>query len=112
MDDRFGVPVLSRDCMYAEKLLANADRWADTAVLNRDLIDRSMMMSRWQPISQEAWEIAEGAYGDTARKAYDGAVRRLRDPEWLRKCMSDMAMDPELADEILAQIGGPLPPEE
>lgn len=112
MDERFGIPVLTRDCMYAEKLLANADRWADKSVLNRDLIDLAMMMARWQPIPQKAWDIAEGAYGDTARKAYDSAVKRLRNPEWLRKCMSDMAMDPELEGEILAQIGGPLLPEE
>lgn len=112
IDDRFGVPVLSKDCMYAEKLLANADRWADKSVLNRDLIDLAMMMSRWQPIPQEAWDIAEGAYGNTARKAYDGAVHRIRDPRWLRKCMADMGMDLDLEAEILNQIGGPMPPEE
>ncbi len=29
----FGVPTLSRVDMYAEKLLANADRWADRSVM-------------------------------------------------------------------------------
>lgn len=66
MGARLGVPVLTRDYLYAEKLLANADRWADKAVL------------------------------------------RLRDRSWLRKCMSDMAMDPALEGEILTQLGGPL----
>jgi hypothetical protein len=112
MDDRFGVPVLSRDCLYAEKLLANADRWADRAVLNRDLIDLSVMISRWGQIPDNAWAIAEGAYGDTVRKAYAAAVQRIRDPKWVRKCMADMAMEPELEGEILAQHGGPLDPEE
>jgi hypothetical protein len=108
MDDRFGVPVLTKDCMYAEKLLANADRWADKAVLNRDIIDLTMMISRWGPIPDSAWEIAEAAYGANVHKAYAGAILRIRDPNWLRKCMSDMAMEPKLADEILDQHGGRL----
>lgn len=111
MDDRFGVPALTRDCMYAEKLLANADRWADTAVLNRDILDLSMMISRWGQIPDSAWATAEGAYGDTVRKAYDEAVARIRNTEWLHKCMVGMAMEPELESEILAQHGGPLDPE-
>lgn len=108
MNNHFGVPVLTRDCMYAEKLLANADRWADKAVLSRDILDLSMMISRWGQIPDGAWAIAEGAYGDTARKAYDEAVARIRNTEWLRKCMASMAMKPELEGEILAQHGGPL----
>jgi hypothetical protein len=111
MDDRLGVPVLTQDCIYAEKLLANADRWADKAVLNRDILDLSMMISRWGQIPDGAWAIAEGAYGDTVRKAYDAAVTRIRNTEWLQKCMVGMAMEPELKGEILAQHGGPLDPE-
>lgn len=111
MDDRFSVPVLTRDCMYAEKLLANADRWADKAVLNRDILDLSMMISRWGPIPDGAWAIAEDAYGDTVRKAYDEAVARIRNTGWLQKCMGGMAMESELEGEILAQHDGPLDPE-
>lgn len=112
MDSRLGVPVLERAYMYAEKLLANADRWADTAVLNRDILDLSMMISRWGPIPSSAWSIAEGAYGDTARKAYACAVERIRNPKWLRKCMAGMAMEPDLEEEILSQHGGPLKTDE
>lgn len=108
MDDRLGVPVLTRDCMYAEKLLANADRWADKAVLNRDVLDLSMMISRWGPIPDEAWAIAKSTYGDTARKAYDEAIARIRNTEWLHQCMVGMNMAPDLEGEILAQHGGPL----
>lgn len=108
IDDRFGVPVLTTDCMYAEKLLANADRWADTSVLNRDLIDLSMMIFHLGPIPDSAWAIAEDAYGDSVRKAYAGAVERIRNLKWLRKCMVDMAMEPELENQILAPHGGPL----
>jgi hypothetical protein len=112
MDDRFGVPVLNRECMYAEKLLANADRWRDTAVLSRDMLDLSMMISRWGPISDAAWAIVEDAYGDSARKAYTAAVGRIRDVKWLRSCLDGMAMAPELEQEILALHGGPLEQEE
>jgi hypothetical protein len=108
MDDRFGVPVLTRDCMYAEKLLANADRWMDKAVLNRDILDLSMMISRWGPIPEHAWAIAESAYGDTVRKSYERAIARIRNAEWLRECMVGMAMEPDLEADILAQWGGPL----
>lgn len=111
IDRRFDIPVLSRDCMYAEKLLANADRWADKSVLNRDILDLSMMISRWGPIPGSAWTLAESAYGNTARKAYDEAVRRIRNRNWLQECMVGMAMRPELEDEILAQHGGPLEPD-
>lgn len=108
IDPRYGVPVLCRDHMFAEKLLANADRWNDVGVLSRDILDLSMMISRWGPIPAAAWVIAEGAYGDTVRKAYDKAAERIRAPEWLRKCMRDMAMDPDLETEILAVHGGPV----
>ncbi|ETD86367.1 nucleotidyl transferase AbiEii/AbiGii toxin family protein [Rhodobacter capsulatus] len=110
IDARYGVPVLSRDHMFAEKLLANADRWNDAAVLSRDILDLSMMMSRWGAVPEAAWALAEGAYGDTVRKAYGKAVERIRNPEWLRKCMRDMAMDADLETEILAVHGGPETP--
>jgi hypothetical protein len=49
------------DC-YAEKLLANSDRWADRQVLSRDLIDLSALRRMKGPIPQIAWEKVEGAY--------------------------------------------------
>ena len=108
-DRRSPVPVLSRVHMYAGKLLANTDRWADAAVMNRDIIDLSMMISRWGEIPEEAWRLARGAYGDTIDRAFLGAVGRIRDPEWLRTCMDNMGIDRDLAGEILAPHGGPQP---
>ncbi|UWQ74135.1 hypothetical protein [Leisingera sp. M658] len=67
-----------------------------------------MMISRWGPIPEEAWAIAEGAYGDTACKAYGEAIARIRDTGWQQKCMTDMSMEPDLEGEILALHGGPL----
>ena len=105
---RLGVPVLSREDMYAEKLLANADRWADRATLSRDVIDLSVMMSRWGPIPDASWEKAHDAYGTSIDSSYAKAVERIRRPAWLRECMKQMAMGDGLFDEILAQHGGPI----
>ncbi len=55
------VPCLNKTDMFAEKLLANSDRWADTSVLSRDLIDLSILRLA-TPIEQEAINKAENAY--------------------------------------------------
>jgi hypothetical protein len=53
------------DC-YAEKLLANSDRWADRQVLSRDVIDLAALRARCGPIPEESWKKAEGAYRSAA----------------------------------------------
>ncbi|MCA0273087.1 MAG: nucleotidyl transferase AbiEii/AbiGii toxin family protein [Proteobacteria bacterium] len=106
IDAALGVPVLAREDMYCEKLLANADRYADRSVLNRDIIDLSMMISRWGPVPDAAWAKARAAYGNTVESAYGKAVLAIRDPAWLRACMDGLAMDSDLADEILHHHGG------
>jgi len=111
MDARLSIPLLSRIDMYCEKLLANADRYADRSVLNRDMIDLSMMISRWGPIPEGAWAKAEGAYGQSVRAAFEKAVTMVRDPAWLAKCATGMAIDSKIAEEILAVNGGPITPE-
>jgi hypothetical protein len=112
VDERFGIPVLSREDMYAEKLLANADRWADRAVMSRDIIDLSMMITRWGNIPPAAWATAKEAYGETVEDAYQKAVETIRNPAWLQACMEKMSMDPALEGVILAPHGGPKPPDQ
>tara|TARA_R110000868_G_scaffold221395_1_gene472963 strand:+ start:389 stop:991 length:603 start_codon:yes stop_codon:yes gene_type:complete len=102
VDARLGVPQLARDDMYTEKLLANADRWPDRAVLSRDIIDLSIMISRWGPIPEAAWEKARTAYGVTVDEAYGKAVDHIRDRDELRRCMRELSIDPALLDEILS----------
>lgn len=111
MNARLGIPLMSRSDMYCEKLLANADRYADRSVLSRDMIDLSMMISRWGSIPETAWAKAEGAYGQSVRAAFEKAVTKVRDPVWLRKCAMGMAIDSKIAEEILAVHGGPIAPE-
>lgn len=105
-DPVLGVPVLSCEDMYCERLLANADHHADRSALGRDIIDLSMMISRFGPIPEAAWLKTKGAYGETVMNAHDKAVQAIRDPEWLKTCMTGMGMDLDLALEILSIHGG------
>ncbi|MDR6103326.1 hypothetical protein QE369_003523 [Agrobacterium larrymoorei] len=102
MDARYGVPVLDRSDMFAEKLLANADRWPDKAVYSRDIIDLSMMIAQWGEIPVTAWQKARGAYGDTVDRAYAKAVALIQDRDWLTACMDAMQMDRQLAPRVLS----------
>lgn len=102
IDVRFGLPVLARDDMYAEKLLANADRWADRSVRSRDVIDLAMMVSRWGPIPDAAWQKARTAYGTSVDAAYEKALDMISDRNWLADCLAAMHMEPQLIEEILA----------
>lgn len=108
MTGQLDVPVLAREDLYCEKLLANADRYADRAVRSRDIIDLGLMMSRWGAIPESAWTKGRAAYGSAIDAAYDAAVAGIRNPEWLRMCMQDMAMDLSLTDEIMDTFGGPV----
>jgi hypothetical protein len=58
MDPRTGVPTLSRVDMYAEKLLANTDRYIDKAVASRDIIDLAMMVGHWGTPKRAATSLA------------------------------------------------------
>jgi len=95
-----GVPVLSREDLYAEKLLANADRGQDRSVRSRDLIDLGAMINQWGPIPDGAWAKATAAYGDSVRASYEKSLALIQDERYYRKCAEDMSMDPMLAQEI------------
>jgi hypothetical protein len=100
-----GVPVLGREDLFCEKLLANADRWHDNATLSRDIIDLSMMILAWGGIPAAAWDKARVAYGETVDRAYAGAVGMIRDRVWLAEAMGRMGMDAGLAGKVLAVHG-------
>lgn len=109
-DPGLGVPVLSREDLYVEKLLANADRGLNPATMGRDVIDLSMMIARWGPVPEPAWAKARGAYGETVDAAWHRAVAAIRDPARLDACLRGLSMSPDLAAEVLAPHGGPLDP--
>lgn len=100
VNPRLNVPQLCRADLYAEKLLANADRWADRSVLSRDIIDLAMMIGHWGEVPQAAWEKAEAAYGPSVRHAYRQAAVAVSNRTWLRECLEGMAMDIALVDQV------------
>lgn len=108
-DATLGVPVLSRSDLYAEKLLANADRGLDRSVMSRDLIDLAMMIRAWGPIPEEAWHKAVNIYGNTVAKAYEQSLALLEDRAYFKKCLDTMSMAPDLGEEIMDALRTPHP---
>jgi len=87
-----GIATLSPLDMAASKLLANADRWADEGVFNRDVIDLAMMRPPLALLRQAVTK-AETAYGQAIRQDLGKAIQRLQDRHgWLERCMQAMAM--------------------
>lgn len=89
-----GLPVAALDqtSCFAEKFLANADRWLDASVLGRDVIDLAFMAAHWgdDPL-RAGFQIATGAYG----KVVTGAARRaatkmLEQAAWRKHCVSGL----------------------
>ena len=104
IDERLGVPVLSREDLYAEKLLANTDRGLDRSALSRDMIDLGMMIDRWGPIPPDAWRRVTEVYGDAAIKAFKKSRTMLNNERYASSCLSSMNMDVELLPRIMAAL--------
>lgn len=101
-----GVPTLTRADMYAEKLLANADRYRDKAVASRDIIDLAMMVGHWGEVPAAAWDKVRQAYGASADRAFKGAIEMVNDRAYLGQCLAKMHMAPELVEQIPAVLRG------
>lgn len=106
-EDRIcGIQTLAPIDLAAEKLLANADRWADDAVFSRDLIDLAMMQAD-RPLLEAACVKAETAYGDSVRRSLAQAVdamqyRRGR----LDECMTALSIGPVTKAQLWQAIRG------
>jgi hypothetical protein len=95
------VPCLTNEDMYAEKLLANADRYADRSVMSRDVIDLMAMELRWGPIPKAAWHKACAAYGKSVQVSYDRARKLLNeDDQYFATCLESMAIDEATASKL------------
>jgi hypothetical protein len=104
LDTTLGVPVLAREDLFAEKLLANADRSNDVATWSRDAIDLGMMASHWGTVPASAWEKARRAYGATIDAALANAIRRLDQADWLDACARAMHLTAANAQRALAGL--------
>ena len=84
------VAVLDSASCFAEKYLANADRWTDASVSGRDVIDLAFMAARWGEVPLIAGlHVATEAYGkvvtSAARRA---ATQMLEDAAWRKRCVA------------------------
>lgn len=91
---QFPVPVLDRASCFAEKWLANADRWNDSAVLSRDAIDLAFMLQAWEPDAALAGStLAVVAYGNAIRQSALNACAKLRhDAAYRKHCAGNLAI--------------------
>ena len=95
------IPCLTKTDLFAEKLLANTDRYADRSAASRDIIDLLMMENRWGTIPVRAWEKASSAYGGAVQDAYRKATELLRsDPRYFAQCLANLGVA-ESAGELL-----------
>jgi hypothetical protein len=88
-----GVPMLSVTDMFAEKLLANADRGIDSSVFDRDMIDLLSLKLVHKTVPQAAWDKARKAYGASIDRALLQGLTRLQNAAWLARCCGSMAID-------------------
>lgn len=92
-DQVCGVATLTALDMATSKLLANSDRWADTSVFSRDLIDLAMMEPD-NHLADEAISKAESAYGTSVVRDLNKAIDYHRDnPHRLDQCIRELKMD-------------------
>jgi len=81
------------DC-YAEKLLANSDRWADRQVLSRDLIDLAALRAGIGPIPAESWKKVETSYRSAAASDLGKALELfLGNAEYQQRCFQGLRIE-------------------
>lgn len=88
------VPSLDKASCFAEKFLANADRWSDASVMGRDVIDLAFMAAGWDgdPL-RSGLATAVQAYGKVVtRDTKRAATRMLEDAAWRRRCVEGLAI--------------------
>lgn len=99
-DQILGVPILSKADMYAEKLLANADRGLDKFEKSRVLIDLAMMIDCWGEIPKESLDKAVMAYGSQVISMFNKAAGLMQDKAYILSCLRAAHMDEGMADRI------------
>ncbi|MBM3394392.1 MAG: nucleotidyl transferase AbiEii/AbiGii toxin family protein [Betaproteobacteria bacterium] len=89
-----GVTSLCHEDLYAEKLLANADRGLDTSTYSRDAIDLLALISSQGAIPLTAWTKATQAYGHAAESGWRKVCALLRDDAaYWNSAMTRLAID-------------------
>jgi len=87
-----GVPVLSAESQFSEKLLANADRCLDKSVAYRDAIDLGYLLLETGSIPTAALQVAERAYGKDVLKSVGLALEQLAKPKEIEHAAETLRM--------------------
>jgi hypothetical protein len=104
VNDRLHVPTLAITDMFAEKLLANADRCQDRAVAYRDAIDLGMLIDRHGHIPDDAVDKSVAAYGLDIQRKVAWVLTKLCDETELRRAANILQMDPDLAFMAITKL--------
>ncbi|TGT68521.1 hypothetical protein EN802_26870 [bacterium M00.F.Ca.ET.159.01.1.1] len=103
-DEDLGIPALVPADMFAEKLLANADRCQDRAVAYRDAFDLGMLVKGYGQIPTEALDKAQTAYGPDIGRKVAWVVGKLRDIGELRDAAEVLQMDPAVGADAISAL--------
>ncbi len=98
------VPVLSKQDMYSEKLLANTDRGTDRSALSRDIIDLAMMIHHWGPIPADTWLKVYSVYGKQAINGFYRSIELIKDKPYLTDCLNKLSMDKALTSQNINSL--------
>lgn len=104
LDAQLGVPALVVADMFAEKLLANADRCHDRSIAYRDAIDLGMLVKAYGPIPDAAVQKTTKAYGRDVERKLTWVVHRLHDDKELHHAADVLQMDASDAFEGIAAL--------
>ncbi|RUM96929.1 hypothetical protein EET67_15435 [Pseudaminobacter arsenicus] len=104
MDPALNIPTLIVPDMFAEKLLANADRCMDRSVGYRDAIDLGKLIQIYGGIPDSAVKKATHAYGADIERKLVWAINRLQNPEELRYAAEMLLMDRRAAAEAIEAL--------
>lgn len=103
-DEQIGIPTLVVADMFAEKLLANADRCHDRSIAYRDAIDLGMLVRRYGSIPDAAVQKTVKAYGQDIERKLVWVINRLQDDKELRHAADVLNMSIEDAFEGIAAL--------
>lgn len=89
------IPVLTPVSCFAEKFLANADRWNDEYFLGRDVIDLAFMATAWDLDDAAAGlERARDAYGKVVDDALKKAVQAMSErKDYMTRCAAGLGIE-------------------
>jgi hypothetical protein len=93
------VPCLSLNDCFTAKLLANSDRFMDSSVTSRDLIDLCILRLN-STIPQVSMEKAQNAY-EVIRPLKDAIVRFQSQPEWRLRCYEILQIQADIIPRII-----------